>query len=138
MKNQDKLFKEKLGAYTVAPADEANIRKTILAGKQLLMKNPVQEVCWYKRIDNALDNEDFTIHRMPGWGNFKRNDILVFNFPYQQNQQPHRYYRYPFGYFIYCSVTWCSWFSRSLQKFFVSDVGIGAELQIQSPANCSD
>ena len=20
----------------------------------------------------ALDNEDFTIHRMPGWGNFKR------------------------------------------------------------------
>ena len=34
----------------------------------------------------ALDNEDFTIHRMPGWGNFKRNDILVFNFPYQQNR----------------------------------------------------
>lgn len=23
---------------------------------------------------------------MPGWGNFKRNDILVFNFPYQQNR----------------------------------------------------
>ena len=34
----------------------------------------------------ALDNEDFTIHRMPGWGNFKRNDILVFNFPYQKNR----------------------------------------------------
>ena len=34
----------------------------------------------------ALDNEDFTIHRMPGWGNFKRNDILVFNFTYQMNR----------------------------------------------------
>lgn len=54
MKNQDKLFKKKLGSYTVAPADEANIRKTILAGKQLLMKNPVQEVCWYKRIGNQF------------------------------------------------------------------------------------
>ena len=35
----------------------------------------------------ALDNEDFTIHRMPGWGNFKRNDILVFNFPYSEWNQ---------------------------------------------------
>lgn len=54
MKNQDKLFKKKLEAYTVAPADEVNIRKTILAGKQVLMKNPVQEVCWYKRIVNQF------------------------------------------------------------------------------------
>lgn len=34
----------------------------------------------------ALNNEDITIHRMPGWGNFKRNDILVFNFPYRMNR----------------------------------------------------
>ena len=54
MKNQEKLFKKKLESYAVAPADEANIRKTILAGKQLLMKNPVQEVCWYKRIGNQF------------------------------------------------------------------------------------
>lgn len=54
MKNQDKLFKKILGKYTVAPADEANIRKTISVGKQLLMKNPVQEVCWYKRIGNQF------------------------------------------------------------------------------------
>ena len=42
MKEQYKLFKEKLGTYTVAPDDETNIQKTILAGKQLLMKNPGQ------------------------------------------------------------------------------------------------
>lgn len=54
MKEQYKLFKEKLGTYTVAPDDETNIQKTILAGKQLLMKNPVQEVCWYRKIINQL------------------------------------------------------------------------------------
>lgn len=54
MKNQDRYFKKKLGAYTVAPADEMDIQKTILAGKQLLMKNPVQELRWYKRIVNQF------------------------------------------------------------------------------------
>lgn len=35
---------------------------------------------------SALDNEDVAVYRMPGWGGFKRNDILVFNFPYQTNR----------------------------------------------------
>lgn len=30
----------------------------------------------------ALDKEDVKIHRMPGWRDFRRNDVLVFNFPY--------------------------------------------------------
>ena len=34
----------------------------------------------------ALDNKDVTIYRMPGLGHFKRNDVLVFNFPYQKNR----------------------------------------------------
>ena len=34
----------------------------------------------------ALDNKDVTIYRMPGLGHFKRNDVLVFNFPYQMNR----------------------------------------------------
>ena len=54
MKDQDRNFKEILGAYTVAPADETDIQKTILAGKQLLMKNPVQELRWYRRIVNQF------------------------------------------------------------------------------------
>ena len=44
MKDQDRYFQKILGAYTVAPADETDMQKTILAGKQLLMKNPVQEL----------------------------------------------------------------------------------------------
>ena len=54
MKDQDKYYQKILGAYTVAPADETDIQKTILAGKQLLMKNPVQEFCWYRRIVNQF------------------------------------------------------------------------------------
>ena len=54
MKDQDRYFKEILGAYTVAPADETNIQKTVLAGKRLFMKNPVQELRWYRRIVNQF------------------------------------------------------------------------------------
>ena len=54
MKDQDRYFKEILVAYTVTPADETDIQKTILAGKQLLMKNPVQELRWYRRIINQF------------------------------------------------------------------------------------
>ena len=51
---KERYFKKMLGTYTVAPADETDIQNTILAGKQLLMKNPVQEFCWYIRIVNQF------------------------------------------------------------------------------------
>ena len=31
----------------------------------------------------SLRGEDVPIYRLPGFGSFKRNDVLVFNFPYQ-------------------------------------------------------
>lgn len=31
---------------------------------------------------DVLDGKEVDIHRMPGWRKFRRNDILVFNFPY--------------------------------------------------------
>ncbi len=34
----------------------------------------------------ALNHEPVDIHRMPGWRKYKRNDILVFNFPYQEQR----------------------------------------------------
>jgi len=30
----------------------------------------------------SLNNEEINIHRMPGVGSFKRNDVLVFNYPF--------------------------------------------------------
>lgn len=54
MKDQNRNFLKILETYTVAPADETNIQKTVLAGKQLLMKSTVQELRWYKRIINQF------------------------------------------------------------------------------------
>ena len=51
---KDKYFREKLKAYTVVPADQMNIQKTVLAGKQALMKNPVRQFGWHRRIFNQL------------------------------------------------------------------------------------
>lgn len=31
---------------------------------------------------DAVDGKEINIHRMPGWRKFRRNDVLVFNFPY--------------------------------------------------------
>lgn len=30
----------------------------------------------------VLNGEEFNIHRIPGWRDYKRDDVLVFNFPY--------------------------------------------------------
>lgn len=32
----------------------------------------------------AVNGEEVQIHRMPGWRDFRRNDVLVFNFPYPE------------------------------------------------------
>ncbi|MDE6349087.1 MAG: signal peptidase I [Bacteroides sp.] len=35
---------------------------------------------------DAVDGKEVEIHRVPGWRKFKRNDVLVFNFPYQKGR----------------------------------------------------
>lgn len=32
----------------------------------------------------AVDREPVKMYRLPGWGNLKRNDVLVFNYPYAE------------------------------------------------------
>lgn len=34
----------------------------------------------------AVDGEDVDIYRIPGIGKLKRNDVLVFNFPYKEGR----------------------------------------------------
>ena len=51
---KERYIKEKLRAYTVAPADEMVVQKTILAGKQILAHDPAQELCWHRRIVNQM------------------------------------------------------------------------------------
>lgn len=33
-------------------------------------------------VSDAINRKHIKIHRVPGWRNFERNDIPVFNFPY--------------------------------------------------------
>lgn len=54
MKDKDKFLQKKLAEYTVTPANELNIKKAILTGKQALLQNPVQELNWYTRIFNQF------------------------------------------------------------------------------------
>lgn len=37
-------------------------------------------------VTKAIRMEETGIHRMPGWRKYKRNDVLVFNFPYREGQ----------------------------------------------------
>lgn len=54
MRGKECDLKKKLEEYTVAGAEELKIQKTILAGKQLLLQNPTQELRWYKQLFNQL------------------------------------------------------------------------------------
>ena len=37
-------------------------------------------------IGDALEDEEVNISRLPGWGKVKRNDVVVFNFPYLEQR----------------------------------------------------
>lgn len=37
-------------------------------------------------LSDALDGKEVEIRRVPGWRKFQRNDVLVFNFPYQKGR----------------------------------------------------
>lgn len=37
-------------------------------------------------VSKALNREKIKIRRMPGWREYRRNDVLVFNFPYQEGR----------------------------------------------------
>lgn len=54
MKEDNFSLKTRLKEYTLAPADEANIKKTIFAGKQLITQNPVQKLSLNKRVFNQF------------------------------------------------------------------------------------
>lgn len=54
-------------------------------GDRILVNKMIRGIRLFD-IFSALDKEEVTIYRMLVFRNFKRNDILVFNFPYQMNR----------------------------------------------------
>lgn len=61
------------------PSD--SMEPSVLAGDYILVDKCSKGGRFFNVFD-AIDGKEVEIHRMPGWREFKRNDVLVFNFPY--------------------------------------------------------
>ena len=75
------LFLMQLFCFTSFRIPSDSMEPALKDGDRILVNKMIKGARLFD-VFAALNNEDITIHRMPGWGNFKRNDILVFNFPY--------------------------------------------------------
>ena len=79
------LFLMQLFCFTSFRIPSDSMEPALKDGDRILVNKMIKGARLFD-VFAALNNEDITIHRMPGWGNFKRNDILGFNFPYRMNR----------------------------------------------------
>lgn len=77
------LFFIQLFCFTSFKIPSDSMEPVLKAGDRILVNKMIKGARLFNVFD-ALDNKDVNIYRMPGWGDFKRNDILVFNFPYEE------------------------------------------------------
>lgn len=79
------LFLLQLFCYTSFKIPSNSMEPALKDGDRILVNKMLMGARLFN-VFAALDNEEVAIYRMPGFGNLKRNDILVFNFPYQMNR----------------------------------------------------
>lgn len=79
------LFCVQLFCYTSFKIPSDSMEPALRDGDRILVNKMIKGARLFN-VFSALNNEDVAIHRIPGLGNLKRNDILVFNFPYQKNR----------------------------------------------------
>ena len=72
------LFLVQLFCFTSFKIPSDSMEPVLKDGDRILVNKMIKGARLFN-VFAALDNEDVIVHRMPGWGNFKRNDILVFN-----------------------------------------------------------
>ena len=65
------------------PSD--SMEPTLLVGDKILVNIGVMGGLLFNVWD-ALEGNDIHIYRLPGFGNLKRNDVIVFNFPYHKQR----------------------------------------------------
>lgn len=63
------------------PSD--SMEPTLLAGDCILVEKCSKGARIFDVVA-ALNREEVTIRRLPGWRDYRRNDVLVFNFPYPE------------------------------------------------------
>lgn len=79
------LFLVQLFCYTSFKIPSDSMSSVLMDGDRILVNKMTKGARLFNVFD-ALDGKQVPIHRMPGYGEFKRNDVLVFNFPYQMNR----------------------------------------------------
>ena len=79
------LFLVQLFCFTSFKIPSDSMEPALRDGDRILVNKMIKGARLFN-VFSALDNEEVNIHRMPGFGDFKRSDILVFNFPYQMNR----------------------------------------------------
>ena len=74
-----------------------SMEPTLISGDYILVNKMIKGARLFN-IFAAFNKEDITINRAIGYGTFKRNDVLVFNFPYPEGKWDsiqfdiHKYY----------------------------------------------
>ena len=79
------LFLIQLFCFTSFKIPSDSMEPALKDGDRILVNKMIKGARLFN-VFAALDNKDVTIFRIPGLGSFKRNDVLVFNFPYQMNR----------------------------------------------------
>ena len=62
-----------------------SMEPTLLPGDKILVEKCATGARLFD-LPAALAREEVEIHRVPGWRKFRRGDVLVFNFPYQEGR----------------------------------------------------
>lgn len=75
------LFLVQLFCYTSFKIPSDSMEPVLVDGDRILVDKMVKGARLFN-IFASLHNKDVVIHRMPGWANFERNNVIVFNFPY--------------------------------------------------------
>ena len=79
------LFLIQLFCFTSFKIPSDSMEPALKDGDRILVNKMIKGARLFN-VFAALDNKDVTIFRIPGLGSFKRNDVLVFNFPYQMKR----------------------------------------------------
>lgn len=78
-------FLVQLFCFTSFRIPSDSMKPVLKDGDRILVNKMIKGARLFN-VFSALDKKEITIYRIPGFGDFKRNDILVFNFPYQMNR----------------------------------------------------
>ncbi len=76
------LFLLQLFCYTSFKIPSNSMEPSLIDGDRILVNKMIKGARLFN-VFTALNHDQVTIYRMPGYGDFERGDVLVFNFPYE-------------------------------------------------------